>query len=103
MISEERRSALKRVLHDYVQSPSLQHLRDYQSINKLAAQILSTLVPERVVWTKWSEDREAIVRAAAPCWITLGGSLSSALLQTKGLSLKGSHPCTSVGYGDFWE
>ncbi len=71
MISEERRSALKRVLHDYVQSPSLQHLRDDQSINKLAAQILSTLVPERVVWTKWSEDREAIVRAAAPCWITL--------------------------------
>ena len=72
MISEERRSARKSVLHDYMQSPSLQHLRDYQSINKLATQILSTLVPERVVWTKWSQDREAIVRAAAPCWIPLG-------------------------------
>ena len=72
MISEERRSALKRVLQDYMQSPSLQHLRDYQSIDKLATQIFSTLVPERVVWTKWSQDREAIVRAAAPCWVPLG-------------------------------
>lgn len=57
------------MLFDFVKSPSLRHLRDPHSINKLARDIVNALDRASSVWKKWEAGREEIANAAAPCWI----------------------------------
>ena len=69
MIEEPLMSDIKRLIYDYVRSPSLRHLRDPYSINRLAADILKCLTARNPIWTKWTPSREALVEAASLCWI----------------------------------
>lgn len=55
MIDDERTWAVKRILFEYVKSPSLKHIRDPYSITKLAQEIVKRLDRGNVVWTKWTE------------------------------------------------
>lgn len=56
-------------LADYVKSPSLRHIRDPHSLQKLAQDIVQSLDRAGSVWSKWEGDRETIAKAAACCWI----------------------------------
>jgi len=56
-------------IFDYVKSPSLRHLRNPHSIQKLAKDIVQAIDRTSSVWGKWDGPREEITKAAAPCWI----------------------------------
>jgi hypothetical protein len=71
MIDDERTWAVKRILFDYVKSPSLKHIRDPYSITKLAQEIVRRLDRGNVVWTKWTEHRDMMVKSAVGCWIPI--------------------------------
>jgi len=71
MIDDERTWAVKRILFDYVKSPSLKHIRDPYSIAKLAQEIVRRLDRGNVVWTKWTEHRDMVVKSAVGCWIPI--------------------------------
>ncbi len=71
MYDNERIYAVRRLLFQYVQSPSLRHLRDPQSIDSLVQRIIETVDRQPSVWRKWEGEREALLRAAADCWIPI--------------------------------
>jgi len=67
----DRQYAVTSKLFDYVKSPSLRHLRDPNSIHKLAREIVQVLDSSSSVWKKWDGPREEVAKAAAPCWIPI--------------------------------
>lgn len=69
MYNPQRTYAVRRLLLEYVQSPSLRHLRDPHSIDGLTQRIVQAVDHEPSVWRKWEGEREALLRAAAECWI----------------------------------
>lgn len=69
MYDHEHIQAIRRLLHDYVQSPSLRHLRDPRSIDGLTQRIIQAIDREPTIWRKWEGEREALLRAAADCWV----------------------------------
>jgi hypothetical protein len=56
-------------LFDYVKSPSLRHIRDPHSIQRLAKEIVQSLDRASSVWKKWEGSREEFAKAASCCWI----------------------------------
>src|SRR4051812_31024061 len=69
MPDDDRLYRVFRLLSDYVRSPSLRHLRDPHSLQRLAREIVKEVASANPIWTKWSQDREALARPAAYCWI----------------------------------
>ena len=69
MYDTARMYAVRRLLFEYVQSPSLRHLRDPHSIDGLCRRIVEAVDRQPSVWRKWEGEREALLRAAAECWI----------------------------------
>lgn len=65
----DRQYAVASLLFEYLKSPSLRHLRDPHSVQKLARDIVTAMDRANSIWTKWESDREQIAKAAAPCWI----------------------------------
>ena len=68
-MNADRQYAVASLIFDYVKSPSLRHLRDPHSVQRLARDIVTALDRASSVWAKWEADREEVVKAAAPCWI----------------------------------
>lgn len=66
---DDRIEIVRRLLMDYVRSPSLKHIRDGYAVSRLAAEIVRKLDRGSSAWRKWSGPREELVKAAAPCWI----------------------------------
>lgn len=71
MRQDEHASVVQSLIAEHVRSPSLRHIRDPHALGKLAADIVATLDRRRGPWQKWDERREALVKAAAPCWVPL--------------------------------
>ncbi len=71
MYDYEHIHAVRRLLFEYVESPSLQHLRDQRSIDNLSRRIIEAVDRQPSVWRKWEGEREALLRAAAECWIPI--------------------------------
>lgn len=71
MIDDDRTWAVKRILFDYVKSPSLKHMRDPHSIAKLAQEIVRRIDRGNVIWTKWTEHREMLLKSAAGSWVPM--------------------------------
>ena len=69
MYDNERALAIRSLLFEYVRSPSLRHLRDPHSIDSLVKRIIQIVDRQPSVWRKWEGEREALLRAAAECWI----------------------------------
>jgi len=69
MPEDERIWDVKRLLFEYVKSPSLRHLRDPHSVHKLARDIVKAIDRGNSIWTKWDGPREVVAKAAVPCWI----------------------------------
>ena len=65
----DRSSAVASKLFEYVKSPSLRHMRDPHSLQKLAREIVQALDNASSIWKKWEGQREEVATAAAPCWI----------------------------------
>jgi hypothetical protein len=68
-MENDRLYAVTSKLFEYVKSPSLRHIRDPHSINKLAKEIVRDVDRASSVWEKWEGPREELAKAAAPCWI----------------------------------
>jgi hypothetical protein len=68
-MESERIYSVVSKLADFVKSPSLRHIRDPRSIQKLAKEIVHAVDLAGSVWGKWHGAREDIAKAAAPCWI----------------------------------
>lgn len=68
-MDNDRLYAVISKLSDYVKSPSLRHIRDHHSLQKLAQEIVRAVDHAGSIWSKWEGTREDIVKAAAPCWI----------------------------------
>lgn len=71
MREDERVWAVKDLLSDYVKSPSLRHIRDSYSLNKLAREIVKRIDQGNSVWRKWDGQREILLKSALPCWIPI--------------------------------
>jgi hypothetical protein len=69
MLENERVQTVKRLLLEYVQSPSVKHIRDTNSITKLAKEIVAALDRASSIWKKWDGDRETLLKSALCCWI----------------------------------
>ncbi|MCS4091857.1 hypothetical protein [Rhizobium sp. BK176] len=68
-MEDDRARTVKHILDDYMQSPSLRHLRDPNSLLKVAEAIVKRLDRENGIWQKWEGEREALLRSAVGCWI----------------------------------
>jgi hypothetical protein len=68
-MDSERIYALTSRLFEYVKSPSLKHLRDPNSVQRLAHDLLTAVDRASSIWTKWDGPREQIAKSAAHCWI----------------------------------
>jgi hypothetical protein len=69
MVSDDRVSAVKAILSDYLRSPSLRHLRDPYSLVRVATEIVKRLDRQNGLWQKWEGEREALLKSAVGCWI----------------------------------
>jgi hypothetical protein len=69
MSQDPRLPAIRRLLFNFVRSPSLRHLRDTHSIEGLAEDIIRSLGEDRPTWRKWDTAREEFLKSAAQCWI----------------------------------
>ncbi len=69
MAEDERLSALRSQLFDYLKSPSLRHIRDPHSVAKLAKELLRAVDRPVGPWSKWDGLRDAQLTAAATTWI----------------------------------
>ena len=72
MFDDNRAITVRRLIFDYVRSPSLRHVRDPHSVGALADQIMKAIDREPSVWRKWEGQRETLLRSAACCWIPVG-------------------------------
>lgn len=68
-MDSERLYAVTSRLFEYVKSPSLRHLRDPRSIQRLAHDLLTAVDRASSIWNKWDGPREQIAKSAAHCWI----------------------------------
>jgi hypothetical protein len=69
MPDDNRLDAVRRLLFEYVKSPSLTHLRDPYALGKLAQEIVKAVTVGNPIWRKWDPTREELLKSAAPCWI----------------------------------
>jgi hypothetical protein len=76
MYMDDRRSMIYRLLADYVRSPSLRHLRDDRSLQKIANEIVQNLDQRSAVWKKWEGKRDAVLKSALECCIPKAELLS---------------------------
>ncbi|MGE5609616.1 MAG: hypothetical protein ACM359_10210 [Bacillota bacterium] len=71
MREDERVWTVKQIINDYVQSPSLTHLRDPHSLLRVAQEIVRRLDAAHSIWRKWDGQRELVLKSALGCWIPL--------------------------------
>lgn len=71
MREDERVWGVKELLCEYVRSPSLRHIRDPNSLNKLAHEIVKRVDQGNSIWRKWDGQREVLLKSAVPCWIPI--------------------------------
>lgn len=69
MVDDPRIYAVTCLIRDYVRSPSLKHIRDAHSINKLARDIVRRLDGGTRTWRNWTDERELLLKSALTCWI----------------------------------
>ncbi len=71
MFAYQRHAEVLRLLFQYLQSPSLRHLRDPQQVQRLAEQIVSTVDQSSPVWVKWDDVRGELLKTSSKTWIPI--------------------------------
>lgn len=56
---------------DYVRSPSLRHIRDFQNLEKVSREIVTALDREYGIWRKWDGQKDQIAKLAVGSWVPL--------------------------------
>jgi hypothetical protein len=69
MAEDERLYFIRSLISDYVESPSLRHIREPRFVDKLAKEILRVVNRGPGPWEKWCGAREALLTASATTWI----------------------------------
>jgi hypothetical protein len=69
MIHDPVVSVIHSMIVDYVQSPSLKHLRHPHSIYRLSREIAKSVERQSSIWGKWTDNRKALARPAAYLWV----------------------------------
>lgn len=62
---------MRRLLLQYLESPSLRHLRDPKQVDRLAEKIVSTIDRSSPLWEKWDAARGELLKASAKTWIPI--------------------------------
>jgi hypothetical protein len=70
-MEDERVWSVKQLLFDYVRSPSLRHIRDAHSLNKLANEIVRRIDLGNSIWKKWDGQRELLLKSSIGCWVPI--------------------------------
>jgi hypothetical protein len=65
-MENDRIYAVTSKLDDYIKSPSLRHIRDPRSLQKLAKEIVQAIDRASSIWGKWEGPREELAKLAAP-------------------------------------
>lgn len=86
MQDDQRHWTIKSILFEYVKSPSLKHIRDPRSLEKLARDIIKAIDQGNSIWGKWDEQREIVARSAVGCWVPTE-DLRAFLNQMRGAAL----------------
>lgn len=71
MSDEERIEGIKALLAAYVRSPSLRHIRDPYSLDRLAKDIVKRADRGNSIWRKWIGEREAFLKSTLFLWIPI--------------------------------
>lgn len=71
MLEDERVWAVKKLLFDYVKSPSLRHIRDPHSVSILARNIVGRIDRANAIWQKWDGQRDLLIKSAVGCWVPI--------------------------------
>lgn len=71
MVSDDRISAVRAILSEFVRSPSLRHIRDPHSLLRVATDIVKQLDRQGGLWQKWQGERESLLKAAVGCWVPI--------------------------------
>lgn len=71
MKEDKRVWMVRQILIEYVKSPSLRHIRDPNSLNKLARDIVKAIDRNNEIWRKWDGQREVLLKSALGCWIPI--------------------------------
>ncbi len=69
MFDYQRHARVRELLFQYLDSPSLWHLRDPKQVDRLAEKIVSTVDQSSPLWTKWDAARGELLKASAKTWI----------------------------------
>lgn len=69
MTEDDRVWGVRKLLSDFVRSPSLKHIRDPHSLARLAQEIVKEIDQGNAIWRKWDGQRELVLKSALPCWI----------------------------------
>jgi hypothetical protein len=64
MLDDDRVDTVKRLLFDYVKSPSLRHIKDPYMLIKLAQDIVKKLDRGNSAWTKWNFGLDEVERSS---------------------------------------
>ena len=71
MPDDERIEAVKALLADHVRSPSLRHVRDPYSLDRLAKEIVRRVDRGNAIWRKWIGQRDEFLRSTIFLWIPI--------------------------------
>lgn len=77
MSEDARVGDVRRMIYEYVRSPSLRHIRDGYALNKLAIEIVRTIDRGNSIWRKWDGQREFLLKSCLRCWIPLPALLEA--------------------------
>lgn len=62
---------IKEWILDFVKSAPLEVIRRPTLVEQLARQIVERLDQPHLMWSKWGDQREALLRLSVPCWIPI--------------------------------
>ncbi len=71
MADDERVESVKALLADYVRSPSLRHVRDPYSLDRLAKEIVRRADRGNSIWRKWIGQRDEFLRSTLFLWLPI--------------------------------
>lgn len=71
MREDDRTGEIARLITQHTKSPSLRHIRDPYTLQRLADQIIKKLDRGNPIWRKWEGPRETLIKSAAICWVPI--------------------------------
>ncbi|CAM8663826.1 hypothetical protein MCEREM30_03407 [Paracoccaceae bacterium] len=68
---EDRIYTVRRIIADYVRSPSLRHMRDFQNLEKVSKEIVTALDRDYGIWRKWDGTKDQVAKLSLGSWVPI--------------------------------